>query len=215
MRLKSAHELDFFDLDLIGFHLATTHARELRLVQYPSFMWIVPPMLSPILPQFAAFKNITSLSLHSLSVHDFDDAETLSIFGHFFQTVRKLDLDEPRATTRSLLRFLCNFCALDDVSISDPKWDYETEVPPPAGAVTPPPLHGTLHFLRLHADSADFVRLLARLPLAFRRVSLVNCQLSSTSIDLLLKRLSSSLKSFSMSSWFVGASKVVCYSPPY
>ena len=178
-------------------------------------MWIVPPMLSPILPQFAAFKNITSLSLHSLSVHDFDDTETQSIFGHFFLTVRKLDLDEPRATTRGLLRLLSNFRTLDDLSISDPKWDHETEVPTPAEAVTPPPLHGTLHFLRLHADSADFVSLLVRLPLAFRRVSLVNCQLPSMSIDLLLKRLSSSLKSFSVSSWFVGTSKFAVSSSSY
>lgn len=195
--------------------MATTYARELRLVQYPSFMWIVPWMLSPILPQFAAFKNITSLSFHSLSVHDFDDFDTRSIFGHFFLTVRKLDLNEPRATTKGLLRFLCNFRTLDDLSISDPKWDRETEVSPPAEAVTPPPLRGALHFLRLHADSTSFINLLARIPLAFRRVSLVNCQLPSKPIDLLLKRVSQSLKSFSVSSWFIGASRLARSFPPY
>lgn len=203
-----------FDLDPIGFHLATIYARELRLVQYPSLMWITPPMLSSILPQFAAFKNITSLSLHSLTVHDFDDVNTRSIFGHLLPTVRKLDLEGPRATARGLFHFLCNFCALDDLSISDPEWDHEIEVPSAAEIGRLPPLRGTLHLMRLHADSVDFVGLLGGLPAAFRRVSLVNCQLPPGPINLLLKRLSSSLVSFSVSSWFIGVSKMARYSPP-
>ena len=163
-------------------------------------------MLSSILPRFAAFQSITSLSLHSLSIHHFDDVDIRSIFGHLFQTVRRLDLEEPHATARGLLRFLCNFCALEDLSISDPEWDRETKVPQAAEAGSTPPLHGTLHFLRLHADSADFVSLLAGLPIAFRCVSLVNCQLPSTPVNLLLKGLAQSLAALTVSSWFNGVS---------
>lgn len=192
------------DLDFIGLHLATVHARELRLVQYPAFMWITPSILFSILPRFAAFRSVTSLSLHSLSLHEFGDVDTQHVFGHFSPTVRELDLSEPRATPRGLIRFLHSFWTLDDLSISDPEWDHETEAPPIAEAGTLPPLHGTLHFLRLHADSADFVSLLAGLPVAFQHVSLVNCQLPSTPINRLLMRLSTSLKSFSVSAWFYG-----------
>ena len=189
------------------------HARELRLVQYPSLMWITPRTLSPILPRFTAFKSITTLSLHSFSAHHFNNLDTETIFGHFFPTVRKLDLDEPRTTAKALLRFLCNFRALDDLTISDPEWDYETGPPLAAEATTLPPLRGTLHFMRLHADSADFVSLLVGLPVAFQHVSLVSCQLPSASINLLLEQLSSNLKSLSLSSWFI--SELVRHSSPF
>ena len=169
-------------------------------------MWITPQILSSIFPRFSAFKNITSLSLHLFSVHHFDDLDIQSCFQHFFPTVQKLNLEGPRTTAIGLLLFLCNFRALDDFSISDPEWDHETNAPPAPEARMLPPLRGTLHFLRVHADSANFVSLLAGLSVAFQRVSLVNCQLPSTSINLLLKRLSSSLKSFSSSSWFVSES---------
>jgi len=166
-------------------------------------MWITPQTLSPILPRFAAFKNVTTLSLHSFSAHHFDDLDTEAVFGHFFLTVRKLDLDEPRTTAKCLLRFLCNFCALDDLSISGPEWDHETDPQPDTEVGTLPPLGGTLHFLRLHADSADFISLLAELPVAFQHVSLVNCQLPSAPINQLLMQLSSNLESLSLSSWFI------------
>ena len=166
-------------------------------------MWITPRILSSIIPRFSAFKNITSLSLHSFSVHHFDDLDIQSCFQHVFATVQKLNLEGPRTTAIDLLLFMCNFRALDDFSISDPEWDHETSGPPAPEVRVLPPLRGTLHLLRVHADSADFVSLLAGLSVAFQRVSLVNCQLPSTTINLLLKRLSSSLKSFSSSSWFI------------
>ena len=137
-------------------------------------------------------------------VHDFDDVNAWSVFEHFFPTVRKLDLDQPRATPRGLLRFLCNFCTLEDLDISDPEWNHEIGGSWAVEVGALPSLHGTLHLMRLHADSADFVSLLAGLPVAFRRLSLANCRLPSTPINLLLTRLSQSLESFSVSSWFNG-----------
>lgn len=155
-------------------------------------MWIRPSMLEPILPRFTTFQSITSLSFYSLSVRHFEGADIQSIFGHFFQTVQKLVLEEPRATARGLFHFLRNFHALDDLSISNPEWDHETEVSPAAGARALSSLHGTLSLRRLGADSADFVGLLAGLPASFRRIWLVDCQLPSMQINLLLNRLTPS-----------------------
>lgn len=199
----------------VGFHLATTHAHELRLVQYPSFIWIKPSMLEPILPQFARFKSVTILSLHSFSVHHFSDFETRSILGHFFPTVRKLNLEDPRATARGLLRFICNFKALDDLRISGPEWDHESKVLPASELGTPPPLHGTLHLQSLHVDSVDFFTLLTGLPIAFRCVSLANCQLPSILTNSLLRRLTPSLKTLSVSSWTNGMFASAHFPPPY
>jgi hypothetical protein len=192
------------DVDLAGFDLATTHARKMRLVQSPSLMWITPWFLSTILPQFTAFKNITSLSFHSFSIQRFDDLTTQSTFGHFFPTLRKLDLEKPQTTVNGLLRFLRNFIVLDDFGISDPEWAREAGSPDTSDMGTSPPLCGRLRLLGLRNDSTDFVTLLAGFPIAFQHVSLVNCQLPFTSINLLLRRLSPKLKSFSASSCFTG-----------
>ena len=193
IRCSPKHTVNNARSDLpIGFHLATTHARELHLVQYPSFMWIRPSMLEPILPRFTTFQSVTSLSFYSLSVRHFEGADIQSIFGHFFQTVRKLVLEDTCATARGLFHFLCNFHALDDLSISNPEWDHEIEVPQAAEASAFPSLHGTLSLRRLGANSADFVGLLAGLSTSFRRIWLVDCQLPSMQINLLLKRLAPS-----------------------
>ena len=189
------------DARSLGLHLAGIHARELHLVQYQSFMWITPHLLYPILPRLAAFNKITSLSLHSFSIHPFDATDIRTIFRHLFQTVRDLNLEEPHANAASLLGFLSHFKVLDDLSISDPEWDHECGAPSVLGEQTWPPLRGTLHFLRIHEDSAEFINLLADITTALQEISLVNCQLPSALINRLLNRTSSSLKIFSMSAW--------------
>ena len=188
--------------------MATTHARELRLVQYPTLMWITPHMLHPILPRFTAFRAVTCLSIHLFSVRLFSGVDTQAIFGHFFPTVKELNLEEPRATAKGLHQFICRFLVLDHLSISDPEWEPGNTILAPE-VETVPPLRGTLHFLRLHPDSAKFVDLLARMPVAFRDILFVNCQLPSTPVNRLLRRLSPTLKSFSASAWLSGGSQQV------
>jgi hypothetical protein len=190
------------DIEYPGLRLATKYARELRLVQRPPFMWIVPSLLHPILHRFAMFKNVTSLSLNSLSIHHFNEVDTTKIFGHFFPTVRKLSLEDPRSSARGLLWFILRFRVLDDLSICDPEWDDEESALLVSCSAEMPPFRGELEFLRLHDGSADFVNLLARVPIAFRRISIINCQVPSAQINRLLNRLSPSLASFSMSAWF-------------
>lgn len=182
--------------------MATKYARELRLVQRPSFMWIVPFLLYPILHQFAAFDNVTSLSLDSLSIHYFNEADIARIFGHFFPTVRTLNLEDSRFSVGGLLRFILRFRVLDDVSVCDPEWDDEDDVSLVSDSAELPPFRGELHFMGLHPDSVGFVNLLAHVPIAFQRVSVLNCRLPPAPINRLLKRLSPSLTSFSMSGWF-------------
>lgn len=196
------------DASFSGLHLATIHARELRLVQYASLTWITPHMLYPILSRFSAFKAITRLSLHSLSVRAFNEVDTRAIFGHFFPTVKELNLEEPRATAKSLLGFLSRFQVLDNLSISSPEWEPE-DTSVALEVETVPPLRGMLHFLWFHADSATFINLLAKVPISFQSVLFVNCRLPSTPINRLLRRLSPSLKSFSASAWFNGGFKPV------
>ena len=185
----------------LGLRLATKYAHELRLVQRPSFTWIAPVFLYPILHRFAMFDNVTSLSLDSFSVHYFDEVDIVEIFRHFFLTVRKLHLEDPRSTVNGLVWFLFHFQVLDDFSISDPKWD-ETDVPFVSGSVGSPPFRGELHLMGLDTDSADFISLLACIPVAFRRVSVVGCQLPAAPLNRLLNRLSPNLRAFSMSTWF-------------
>jgi len=191
------------DTIFLGLHLATVHARELRLVQYPSCKWITPHMLYPILPRFAMFRTVTRLSLHLFSVHLFNKADTQTIFGHFFPTVKELNLEEPYTTVKGLHQFICHFLVLDNLSISDPEWESE-DTPLDLEVETAPPLRGMLYLLRLHPNSAKFVDLLARMPVAFRDVLFVNCQLPSMPVNRLLRRLSPSLKSFSASAWLNG-----------
>jgi len=186
--------------------MVTKYAQELRLVQQPSFMWIIPVFLYPILPQFAMFDSVTSLSFDSFSLHQFDEDDIVEIFGHFFPTVQKLDLGDLRSTVGRLVRFLLHFRVLDDFSISDPKWD-EDDAPLASASVDPPPFRGELYFMGLNADSADFVSLLACIPIAFQRVSVVGCQLPSAPLNRLLNQLSLSLREFSMSTWFDGGFK--------
>lgn len=174
-------------------------------------MWITPHLLYPILPRFAAFNKITSLSLHSFSTHPFDAIDTRAIFGHLFQTVQDLNLEEPRATATSFLGFLSHFRVLDDLSVSDPEWDHDSSESSILGAQTWPPLRGTLHFLRIHADSAEFIKLLANIPTAFQEISLTNCRLPSALINQLLDRISSNLKIFSMSTWLRGGFRLSRY----
>lgn len=193
-----------FDIGFIGLRLAAKYAQELRLVQLPSFMWIVPFLLYPILHQFAMFDNVTSLTLNSFSIHHFDEFDITEIFGHFFPTVRKLDLEGPRSSVNDLVRFLLHFRVLDDFSICDPEWDDEGNTRFISASAELPPFSGELHLVGLHADSADFIGLLALNPVAFQRVLIVNCQLPPDPINQLLSRLSLSLRTFSMSGWFYG-----------
>ena len=188
--------------------MVTVHARELRLVQYPSLTWITPHMLYPILSRLTAFESVTCLSLHSFSLRPFNEEDILAIFGRFFPTVRELNLEEPRATVGDLFRFLCRFRVLDNLSISDPEWE-PGNTSPATGVGAVPPLRGTLYFLRLHADSENFVNLLASMPIAFKDILFANCRLPSKPVNRLLRRLSSSLKSFCASAWFDGGSRLV------
>lgn len=189
----------------LDLHSVAAYARQLHLVQYQSLEWITPRLLYPILHQFAAFRNVSSLSLHSLSIELFDAADVKAIFGHFFPTVRSLDLEGPRAKATSLLEFLLHFQALDDLGISDPEWDHESATPL-TGRQVWPPLRGTLHFRGVRADSVEFIDLLTGIPIAFRHVCLVCCQLPPALINQLLDRTSSCLKTFSISTWFRGGS---------
>lgn len=164
-------------------------------------------MLHPILHRFAMFNNVASLSLNSLSIHYFNEVDIIDIFGHFFPTLRELNLEGPRSSVNGLIQFLLHFRVLDDFSICDPEWDDEGNAPFVPASAELPPFRGELHFMRLHADSVDFITHLARIPVAFRRVLMVNCQLPPASINQLLDRLSPSLRSFSMSAWFDGELK--------
>jgi len=101
-----------------------------------------------------------------------------------------------------LVRFILHFRVLDDLSISNPEWDDEDGTPLDLTSTEPPPFRGELYFLGLHADSADFIDLLARFPIAFQQVLVVNCQLPPAPINRLLNQLSQSLRAFSMSAWF-------------
>lgn len=161
-------------------------------------------MLYPILHRFAMFNNVTSLSLDSFSINHFNEVDITGIFRHFFPTVRKLNLDDPRSSANGLIQFLLHFQVLDDFSISDPEWDDEKNAPALPTSAELPPFRGELHLLRLHADSADFIGLLACIPIAFQRVSIVNCKLPSIPINRLLNQLSSNLRAFSISAWFGG-----------
>ena len=164
-------------------------------------------MLYPILHQFAMFNNVTSLSLNSFSLHHFNEVDITEIFEHFFPTVRKLSLEDLCSSVDALIWFLLRFRVLDDLSICDPEWDDEDNALFVSASAELPPFRGELHFLRLHADSVDFIDLLARIPIAFQQVSVVNCQLPSASINRLLNQLSPSLRVFSMSGWFDSALK--------
>jgi len=103
-----------------------------------------------------------------------------------------------------LIRFLLHFRVLDNFSISDPEWDDEDGAPSVSASTEPPPFRGELYLLRLHADSANFIDLLASIPIAFQRVTIVNCRLPAAPINRLLDQLSLSLRTFSMSAWFDG-----------
>ena len=162
-------------------------------------------MLYPMLPALSAFRTVTRFSLHSLSVHFFNETDIQAIFGHFFPTVKELNLEEPCAAAGSLHKFICHFAVLDHLTISDPEWELGSESLDEVETI--PPLRGTLHLRGLYADSEEFLDLLARTPAAFQDILFVGCQLPSEPTNRLLRHLSRSLKSFSASTWFNGELK--------
>jgi hypothetical protein len=126
-------------------------------------------MLYPMLPRLSAFRTVTRLSLHSFSVHFFNETDIRAIFSHLFPTVKELNLENPCAVAGSLHKFICHFVVLDHLTISDPEWEPGNE--PLDDVEIVPPLRGTLHLQGFYADSGEFLDLLARTPVAFRGIA--------------------------------------------
>jgi len=168
-------------------------------------MWMHPHLLIHFSQHFSIFTNVTSLTIDTLSIYLFSQAELRKVFSHFFQTITELSLEGPRSDPRDLIAFLRHFSRLESLAISDPEWvEVRQFLFHPRKAS--PPFNGNLCLIRLDSDSSLFVRLLSELPLRFRQLSIVDCSLGRPGFDLILGRLGENLSSLTISAWFEGTS---------
>lgn len=180
------------------------YARTLHLVQYPPTRWMKPGLLLQYSNHFSTFVNVTSLTIDSLSIYLFNQADLRVVFGHFFNTVTELSLDAPESTPQDLIAFLRHFSRLDNLSISDPEWVRARRfLFHPRRA--PAPFSGSLGLAGLCPESDLFMNLLSELPLRFRQLSILRCSLEASEFDPLLDRLGESLEVLTVSAWFGGA----------
>ena len=168
-------------------------------------MWMDPYLLSPFSHHFSAFTNITSLSIDSLYIYLFSQAELRKIFDHFFRTVTELSLDSPCCDPQDLVAFLRHFSRLESLAISEPDW-VESRQFLFHPRMPSPPYNGKLELIRLCPKSGTFLRLLSRLPLQFKELSIINCSMEASEFSPLLDRLGESLGSLVVSAWFRGES---------
>lgn len=166
-------------------------------------MWLEPQILRLFSPNLSAFRAVTTLSLHSLPLSLFTPTDVRGVFGHFFHTVKKLNLDDPISTPRGLIGFLCCFFATESLTISSPEWVSLCD-----GPTSPverlPPFTGKLSLSKFQRDSTPFIRLFSKLPINFWSVTVVDCEWDPLPFSRLLHRVSHSLKRFSASAWFNG-----------
>lgn len=183
--------------------IAGYYARTLRLVQYPRMMWIQPRLLIHFSHHFSIFTNVTSLTIDTLPIYLFSQVELQNVFDHFFRTVTELSLESPWSNPHDLIAFLRHFSELDSLTISDPEWvDTRQFLFHPRKAS--PPCKGTLDLIRFDSNSGLFIRLLSRLSLGFKQLSIIDCSLEGSELELLLDRLGENLKSLVISAWFKG-----------
>lgn len=165
-------------------------------------MWLEPHILRIASPCLSPFRAVTTLSLHSLSIYRFDEDGLNTVFGQFFSTVKKLDLDDPRSSPQGLIRFVCHFSAVESLSISSPWWAEQDESISPAGSI--PPFTGKLYLSKFQQDSTPFVRLLSKLPMHFVHITVIDCDWHPLPFSHLLRRVSHSLKYLAVSAWLNG-----------
>lgn len=162
-----------------------------------------PHLLTYFSHHFSVFTNVTSLSIDTLSIYLFSQAELRKVFSNFFQTVTELALENPRSNPHDLIAFLRHFSELESLTISDPEWvEVRRFLFHPRKAL--PPCKGRLNLIGFDRDSGLFVSLFSRLPLGFGQLSIIGCSLEGSEFDLLLDRLGGSLKSLAVSAWFQG-----------
>jgi hypothetical protein len=166
-------------------------------------MWLEPQVLHLVSPHLSSFREITTLSLHSLSLSLFSQADINAIFGHFFFTVKKLNLDDPNSTPQALIHFICRFSVMENLAISSPRWA-SPDGRPAAPIAHIPPFTGKLCLYKFQQDSATFVRLLSMLPINFGSVAVVDCGWDPLPFNRLLYRVSHTLKYLAVSAWFNG-----------
>jgi len=165
-------------------------------------MWLEPQTLRLASPYLSSFRAVTTLSLHFLPVYRFNEDDMNAIFGQFFSTVKKLDLDRPTSSPRGLIYFLCNFSAMESLSVSSPEWVEQSDLIAPVGYI--PPFTGKLYLSGFQQDSTPFIRLLSKLPISFRWITVMNCDWDPLPFSRLLRRVSHSLKHLAVSAWFKG-----------
>jgi len=170
-------------------------------------MWMHPRLLIHFSHHFSIFTNVTSLTVDTLAIYLFTQVELRKVFDHFFRTVSELSLESPQSNPHDLVAFLRHFSVLDSLTISDPEW-VETRQFLFHPRKAPPPYKGTLELIGLDSDSSEFIRLLSRLPLGFRQISIIGCSLEGSEFDLLFDRLGESLRSLVVSTWFQGTGPI-------
>lgn len=165
-------------------------------------MWLEPQTLRLASPYLSSFRAVTSLSLHSLPVYRFDEEDVNAIFGHFFPTVKKLSLDDPKSSPHGLIRFLSHFSAMENLSVSDPAWVEQGAVISIVGYT--PPFTGKLYLSGFQQNSTPFIRLLSKSPINFRHIIIMNCDWDPLPFSRLLRCMSHSLRFLAVSAWFKG-----------
>lgn len=188
------------------------HTRKLRLIQYPWNVWLEPRVLRQLSPHLSSFCAVTTLSLHSLPLYLFSGDDLMAIFGHFFHTIRRLDLDHPNSTPQGLISFLCRFSAIENLTISSPEW-VSSDDEPTFPAEHTPPFTGKLSLSKFQEDSSTFVRLLSEFPINFWSIKVLDCEWDPLPFGYLLRRVSHSLKHFAVSAWSNGELRFVWTRP--
>ena len=115
------------------------YAREVSIDFGQSF---IPEALEAFLPYFHSFTRVHTLSISGLDVSRFSPGFE-QYFVQFVPTLRSLHLPQVMGGAREVLEFVCEFPRLDDLSLTQPSFNF-ADVPPRLSVEDSPPLKGAL-----------------------------------------------------------------------
>ena len=189
-RGRRVHEANMRYLSAAGKRRLLGYAREVYIDIGQS---LVPETLEAYLPHFRSLNRV-----QTLGINHFDLTKFLPTFERYFvqfvPTLRSLHLPQVMGDASEVLKFICNFPQLDDLSLTLHS-SYHVEVPPGLSMEHSPPLKGTLV---LRGSVSTPVRFLLEIPGGLHFRSIDANGVDKAELDEILVTCSSTLEEFSL-----------------
>jgi hypothetical protein len=157
-------------------HRVQSYIRGVALVQRRREPWVTKQVLHHGLEHLNVFRALESLILDGITNGSMQSCSAIEALANDFETaapsVKSLKLVHWRVSPIPLVEFICRFPSLDNLIVKDmaflvglPDWNRPSKFPPFAGRLESNDRNG-------HNSTGRFLRLLSRLPLGFREISI-------------------------------------------